>query len=370
MDIVSKKEIEAFFNLLIDECSKEEVYSVIETTEKMGVSYQQVQDWAKSNNLEEVLDICRSSCKCNARKDWRDKKIPEETAIKYICENDDEFKAFHELRKSVELREKLEKEGKEIPPTQTLETVIEEDKSECTAPQEPVEKSPVRPLAWQKTWWENREKIEAERVEQFRKKWAQENVPLEFEQTYDKKKNRTFLHRSTMKDQSSIEDYKLLTQSIMLAAFGSASGDCVDMLFSQTINAQFFDRNNADAAKNGSAIIDAAKTSTATINTLVAMNPKDIIEGQLCSRLMVLHNQYMNFLCRVANPEQTEAGVDLNINRGTKLMRIYNETLEALNRHRRKGEQKVIVQHVNVGNGGKAIVAGSVDQGGGDHGKK
>ena len=62
--------------------------------------------------------------------------------------------------------------------------------------------------------------------------------------------------------------------------------------------------------------------------------------------------------------------IDLNINRATKLMRLHNETLEALNRYRRKGEQRITIQHVQVNDGGQAIVAGEMSRGGGDVHKK
>ena len=39
-----------------------------------------------------------------------------------------------------------------------------------------------------------------------------------------------------------------------------------------------------------------------------------------------------------------------------KLIRLHTETVEAINRYKRKGEQKVIVQHVHVEPGGQAIV--------------
>src|SRR4029078_12707842 len=46
-----------------------------------------------------------------------------------------------------------------------------------------------------------------------------------------------------------------------------------------------------------------------------------------------------------------------------KLSRTYASLLEALNRHRGKGQQKVTVEHVHVHAGGQAIV-GAVDTGG------
>ena len=59
----------------------------------------------------------------------------------------------------------------------------------------------------------------------------------------------------------------------------------------------------------------------------------------------------------------TVEGVNNNINRLTKLMRTFTAQVEALNKYRSKGQQKITVQHVNVENGGQAIV-GDVTQGG------
>ena len=39
-----------------------------------------------------------------------------------------------------------------------------------------------------------------------------------------------------------------------------------------------------------------------------------------------------------------------------KLLRLHNETVDTLGRYRRNGEQKVVVQYVNVQNGGQATV--------------
>jgi len=47
-----------------------------------------------------------------------------------------------------------------------------------------------------------------------------------------------------------------------------------------------------------------------------------------------------------------------------KLARTFTSQVEALNRHRGKGQQKVTVEHVHVHEGGQAIV-GNVSQGGG-----
>ena len=52
--------------------------------------------------------------------------------------------------------------------------------------------------------------------------------------------------------------------------------------------------------------------------------------------------------------------IEFNMKCAIKLLRLHNETTEALARYRRKGEQKVVVQHVNVNDGGKAIVGNMI----------
>src|SRR6476646_9052462 len=54
--------------------------------------------------------------------------------------------------------------------------------------------------------------------------------------------------------------------------------------------------------------------------------------------------------------EQTFEGRRENLNQATKLSRTYTALLEALNRHRGKGQQKVTVEHVHVHAGGQAVV--------------
>src|SRR5262245_23962196 len=54
--------------------------------------------------------------------------------------------------------------------------------------------------------------------------------------------------------------------------------------------------------------------------------------------------------------EQTFEGRRENLNQANKLSRSYAVLVEALNRHRGKGQQKVTVEHVHVHSGGQAVV--------------
>ena len=67
--------------------------------------------------------------------------------------------------------------------------------------------------------------------------------------------------------------------------------------------------------------------------------------------------------------EQTFEGRSENLNQANKLSRTYSTLLEALNRHRGKGQQKVTVEHVHVYEGGQAIVGNVQAPGGGDRSK-
>jgi hypothetical protein len=57
------------------------------------------------------------------------------------------------------------------------------------------------------------------------------------------------------------------------------------------------------------------------------------------------------------------------LSKANKLSRTYATLLEALNRHRGKGQQKVTVEHVHVHEGGQAIVGAVQTPGGGSHPK-
>ncbi len=46
-------------------------------------------------------------------------------------------------------------------------------------------------------------------------------------------------------------------------------------------------------------------------------------------------------------------------------MRVYNQQLEVLDKHRRKGNQKMTIEHINVNEGGQAVI-GNVQGGGND----
>ncbi|MGY0571650.1 hypothetical protein ACTGJ9_011845 [Bradyrhizobium sp. RDM12] len=94
------------------------------------------------------------------------------------------------------------------------------------------------------------------------------------------------------------------------------------------------------------------------------MKPQDEFEGMLAVQMIGAHNAAMECHRRAMIHEQSFAGRQEALNQANKLSRTYATLLEALNRHRGKGQQKVVVEHVHVYQGGQAIV-GNVAGGGG-----
>jgi hypothetical protein len=102
---------------------------------------------------------------------------------------------------------------------------------------------------------------------------------------------------------------------------------------------------------------------SATVAGLIGIGPKDEFEGMLAAQLVACHNASMECYRRAMIGEQTFEGRRENLGQANKLSRTYATLLEALNRHRGKGHQKVTVEHVHVHAGGQAVV-GMVDGGG------
>lgn len=188
-------------------------------------------------------------------------------------------------------------------------------------------------------------------LNKWRDKEAQNNANICFEKE-SKKKNRMYVKLKTRYNTVSTEDETDLYKATLCSATGSFDPDYARLLINSAINACTGNEKERVNQING------------IINTLLASKPKDAIEGMLLARLLVLHNNYMEYMSQAISTEGSHQVLDLRLNRSMKLMRLFNETLDTLNRHRRKGKQKITVQHVHVNDGGQAIVGSSFTAGG------
>lgn len=141
---------------------------------------------------------------------------------------------------------------------------------------------------------------------------------------------------------------------------GSQSDHWNNTLANQAVQALWVKNSSAE---------ERDKQLSATVAALIGIAPKDELEGMLAAQLVAAHNAAMECYRRAMIGEQSFEGRRENLTQANKLSRTYAALVEALNRHRGKGQQKVTVEHVHVHAGGQAVVgmvAAPGQPGGGD----
>ena len=139
------------------------------------------------------------------------------------------------------------------------------------------------------------------------------------------------------------------------AVGGSPSDDWNNRIANDAVNTLWL-KNSDEETKS--------RQVSAAIAGLVGISPKDELEGMMAAQLIASHHAAMECYRRAMIGEQSFEGRRENLNQANKLSRSFATLLDALNRHRGKGQQKVTVEHVHVHSGGQAIV-GAVAPGGG-----
>ncbi len=136
-------------------------------------------------------------------------------------------------------------------------------------------------------------------------------------------------------------DVQLWTARLM-QALGTDDPHLMAHLVQQAVNATFKK--------------DEAYACNHTLAAIGGIKPQDTLEGLLAVQMVATHNVGMEMLRRAMVPDQTFEGRNAAVNRATKLLRTFTAQMEALNRYRGKGQQKMMVEHVHVHRGGQAIV--------------
>ncbi len=73
----------------------------------------------------------------------------------------------------------------------------------------------------------------------------------------------------------------------------------------------------------------------AAVHSLGARNG---LEALLAVQMVCVHDLAMRFLAHAAEKEQTEIGIEVSVNRANRLLRTFTAQVEALKKHRSKGE--------------------------------
>jgi hypothetical protein len=89
------------------------------------------------------------------------------------------------------------------------------------------------------------------------------------------------------------------------------------------------------------------------------------LEKMLCHQMAAAHRAAMKLLDKSLNSSLPPVEMARLSNASARMMQIYQEALLTLQKLRTGGKQTVVVQHVQVSEGGQAVIAGSVASGGG-----
>ena len=97
--------------------------------------------------------------------------------------------------------------------------------------------------------------------------------------------------------------------------------------------------------------IDAAQTAQAA----------NSLEKMVCHQMAVGHCLAMKLMSRSLNDQLPSVEQARLSNAAARMMQVYQEGLLTIHRIRCGGRQTVVVQHVQVSDGGQAVVAGNVN---------
>ncbi len=129
---------------------------------------------------------------------------------------------------------------------------------------------------------------------------------------------------------------------------GSDDMSFMNVLFNELMNNMWLSEGTSEDTKT--------MKLNAAMETLRQIAPQDGVEGMLAVQMASTHQAAMECLRRAAIPSQTFEGRNMALKHGEKLLRLYMDQVKALSKQRGKGDQKMVIEHVNIEPGGQAIV--------------
>jgi hypothetical protein len=126
-------------------------------------------------------------------------------------------------------------------------------------------------------------------------------------------------------------------------ATGTASEDLAIVLLEQLVRTASGTPATSEAYAN------------AALAAMAEHAPRDITEALLASQMVAVHNQIMRLLAKAAKVTNPDVQ-NTYLNMAAKMGRLFASQADVFRRHRQNGQQKMLVEHVHVHNGGQAIV--------------
>ena len=149
-------------------------------------------------------------------------------------------------------------------------------------------------------------------------------------------------------------EVEMATETALCRIFGTSDPKLADAFFYQCLKPL-----RADEASDECSFGDERTFMLSIVRDLA---PRDAVERMLAVQMAATHVATIRSGRRLAYSDNLPQ-VQAHYTGYNKLARTFAAQVEALRKHRTGGEQKVTVQHVNVSDGGQAIV-GDVKAGG------
>ena len=105
---------------------------------------------------------------------------------------------------------------------------------------------------------------------------------------------------------------------------------------------------------------ESAGVLEAAVDAAVSVRARNALEKMLCHQMAAAHHMAMKLITRGADARLPPVETARLMNAGARLMQVYQEGLLALKKFRTGGQQKIVVQHVQVSDGGQAVIAGQM----------
>jgi hypothetical protein len=101
--------------------------------------------------------------------------------------------------------------------------------------------------------------------------------------------------------------------------------------------------------------MELAESFDSTLTFMEDIKPRDCIEKMLATQMIATHHATMDCYKMLVKNKNLKI-MDLMLRSAGKLSRTFTMQMEALNRYRGKGGQKMTVEHVHINSGGQAII--------------
>ena len=157
----------------------------------------------------------------------------------------------------------------------------------------------------------------------------------------------------------------------------NSKSNSVNVVFEDITNAFCIEDNNKEKVEFSVALLnqvvmagcnneDQQKMLDNTLVGISDIKPKDTIEAMLAAQMLAIHNATMRNLTRANGLLSSRSYKEIELgskafNVANKLARTYTMQMEALQRYRGKGQQKMVIEHVNVNSGGQAVIGNVED---------